>query len=64
MDEKNKSIINHNSSNIIQLENGAKLIGERYNNNYTDRINHQKGALLNKILRNNNKKMRLNQITR
>ena len=53
MEVKNESIISDNFTNIGQLENGAKLIGERYNNNNLDNINHKKDSLLNQNLRNN-----------
>lgn len=56
MEMKNESIINDNISNIGQLENGAKLNGERYNNNNLDSINNKKDYLLNPKLRNNYKK--------
>ena len=53
MEMKNESIISVNFTNIGQLENGANLIGERYNNNNFDNINYKKDSLLNQNLRNN-----------
>jgi hypothetical protein len=55
MEVKNESIISDNFTNIGQLENGAKLIGERYNKNNSVIINHKKNFLLNQYLRNNYK---------
>ena len=54
MEVKSEPIISDNFDNIGQLENGAKLIDERYNNNNSDNISHKKDEL-NPNLRNNYK---------